>query len=237
MVARGQGDTFLKSPEMFSGAWTTDIRATANHIKRKFPVAPLMAVGFSLGANILVKYLGEEEESTPFVAACSVANPFDFVKADKRMQENSSSVFYSKRLVGGLRRYLNRNMEQFLKMPEVNIKHALESKNIHEFDNRVVIKACGYASNQEYYVDASSSRYIHKVKIPLLAMNAVDDPVSPLDGVPVESCKKNPNLIFVLTSCGGHLAWLEGWKFWSTSWSDRACIDFLSTVLESKKDQ
>ena len=64
--------------------------------------------GFSLGANILTKYLGEEKSETPFKAAVSICNPFDLVKANQKMTGMAKSVIYSRHLVKGLVRYYQR---------------------------------------------------------------------------------------------------------------------------------
>ena len=68
-------------------------------------------LGFSLGANILVKYLGEEAEKTPFSAAISLSNPYDLVKADKRMNSPARDIVYSRHLVQGLLKYYIRFLE------------------------------------------------------------------------------------------------------------------------------
>lgn len=57
-----------------------DLRAVIAHLARLYPRAPLVAVGYSLGANILVKYLGEEGPRTPLIAAASLCNPFNLVR-------------------------------------------------------------------------------------------------------------------------------------------------------------
>lgn len=70
------------SLQFFCIAYTADIRYTAKYLSEKynFQSEALVGLGFSMGANVLVKYLGEEGERTPLTAGISVGNPFDVVK-------------------------------------------------------------------------------------------------------------------------------------------------------------
>uniref|UniRef100_A0A452Z6W6 Serine aminopeptidase S33 domain-containing protein n=1 Tax=Aegilops tauschii subsp. strangulata TaxID=200361 RepID=A0A452Z6W6_AEGTS len=69
---RGLGGISITSDCFYNGGWTEDIREVVNYLHQKYPEAPLFTVGTSLGANILVKYLGEEGGSTPVAGAASI---------------------------------------------------------------------------------------------------------------------------------------------------------------------
>ena len=77
--ARGCADAELRTPQLYCAAYTDDIRHALKHIAARLPGAPLVAVGYSLGSNILVKYLGEEGDRTPVIGAASLGNPFDLL--------------------------------------------------------------------------------------------------------------------------------------------------------------
>lgn len=80
--ARGCADTPLATPHFFCIAYTSDVRYVARYLSEtyNFQSEALVGLGFSLGSNVLVKYLGEEQASTPLTAAISVGNPFDVVR-------------------------------------------------------------------------------------------------------------------------------------------------------------
>lgn len=84
--ARGCAQSELRTAQLYSAAYTDDFRNALRYIQRRLPGAPLVAVGYSLGSNILVKYLGEEGERTPLVGAASVGNPFDLLYCMRRLQ-------------------------------------------------------------------------------------------------------------------------------------------------------
>ncbi|CAM9351489.1 unnamed protein product [Sphacelaria rigidula] len=80
MNHRGCGGTRLTSGWTYNGSYTGDVRMAVCNIRRRYPAAPIFAVGFSLGANLLVKYLGEEgkQGGRPLAGAVSVSNPWNF---------------------------------------------------------------------------------------------------------------------------------------------------------------
>ncbi|KAK6915930.1 hypothetical protein RJ641_018791 [Dillenia turbinata] len=63
----------------YTGGWTEDVRIVVKYLHGQFPDAPLFAVGTSIGANVLVKYLGEEGYDLPLVGAAAVGSPWDLV--------------------------------------------------------------------------------------------------------------------------------------------------------------
>lgn len=77
--ARGCANTQVTSPQLFSGGYTEDIRRVVKHLRKELPESKMMGVGFSLGSNILMNYMGEEGDQCEFVAAVSIGNPFDML--------------------------------------------------------------------------------------------------------------------------------------------------------------
>jgi predicted alpha/beta-fold hydrolase len=98
---RGHNDTELKvasplfklvlthrqTPVVVSGAYTEDLRYIIRHVRDLHPQRRLYAVGFSMGANILCKYLGTEGAATPLSAAVSVSNPLDFLMCENVLSQ------------------------------------------------------------------------------------------------------------------------------------------------------
>ncbi|KAF9342210.1 hypothetical protein BGX34_008570, partial [Mortierella sp. NVP85] len=77
--ARACADTELTTAQLYCGSWTDDLRMVVKHIRKTLPEAKLMSVGFSLGSNILMNYMGEEGDRCEFLGAMSVGNPFDLM--------------------------------------------------------------------------------------------------------------------------------------------------------------
>lgn len=82
-------------------------------------------------------------------------------------------------------------------------------KYLHEFDREVQCKTWGYATEGQYYRDASSADSVLAVRIPMLVIHAADDPIAFNEAVPYEEFKQNPYVVACTTSGGGHLGWFE----------------------------
>jgi len=233
---RGAGGSTLKTPLAYNGARTEDFRAVVNGLKKREPTMPLFGVGYSLGANILVKYLGEEGDKTPLVGAISVSNPFNFNKSSKQLNEHLFYKYtYSRALANNCKRFVGTHKD-ILKLNEtVNVEEVLsKSVLLRDFDEFSTRRYFGYPSVDDYYRDASCSRFIPHVKIPLLCLSALDDPIVPKECIPFEECKKNKNIILVVTRGGGHVGWLRGWNPFriTKSWMDDISKEFINVVME-----
>jgi predicted alpha/beta-fold hydrolase len=79
MNYRGCAGTAVVTPQLYSGGFTEDVRECIKHILKRDPALILAGVGFSLGANIMTKYCGEEATNCPLIACISVCNPYDLM--------------------------------------------------------------------------------------------------------------------------------------------------------------
>jgi hypothetical protein len=89
-----------------------------------------------------------------------------------------------------------------------------------------------------YYAGSSSAKRIPKVSIPLLCIQAADDPIAPEEAIPYEAVKQNPNCTLVVTPCGGHLGWAAGpGAPFSEPWTDAAVVEWLTSVHAQLQQQ
>lgn len=102
--ARGCADTPVRTAQLFSSAYTQDLRFVARHLADAFAFETLLGLGFSMGANVLTKFLGEEREASPLEAGMAVGNPFDLAICSHNF---GGSLFnrltYDKALTGNLK--------------------------------------------------------------------------------------------------------------------------------------
>ena len=138
-------------------------------------------------------------------------------------------------MCGNLQAWLRRNEAPFV-APGARQQHGVDlaavyaAKSIREFDAAAVVPLCGYRDVAHYYSDASGKEYVGDARVPLLALNALDDPVCSGEAVPVHLSEANEHLIFGLTAEGGHVAWPSGLWPRHESWSDEVCLRFFEAV-------
>ena len=103
-----------------------------------------------------------------------------------------------------------------------------KATTLYDFDEHFTRVVSGYESVHAYYDDASCSHTLHQVSVPLLCLNALDDPLCPPSAFPIEAIESNPDVLLACSVHGGHVAWLEqSWRPFDLTWMDRVTGEFL----------
>lgn len=124
--------------------------------------APLFGVGFSLGANILLKYLGERGHNVPFRAVVSVHNPYNFILCSQHIEKELFGI-YDRALGSNLKNKVRANRET-LKVVEETTSIRLDEvlsdkvKTVRHFDYHYTSRLFNYPTVYEYYRDSSCDR-------------------------------------------------------------------------------
>lgn len=230
--SRGTSDAPVTSPQFYSASFTGDTRAVVQHVAAKFPRSPLFAMGYSLGANILVRYLGEQGSDTPIQAAVSLCNPFTLPISDKNFSQGFNKI-YDWNLARSLRNIYRSHMHLFEGLGgKYNLQLAGNAKTIRDFDDAITRVSFDWPSVDAYYEGSSSSLSIPHVKIPLLCIQAANDPIAPDAAVPYDEIQKNSNCALVVTPTGGHLGWMSGKDgAYGAPWTDDVVVEFLTAMM------
>ncbi|CAG8803530.1 15943_t:CDS:2, partial [Gigaspora margarita] len=228
---RGCAESQITSPRLYSAGVTDDLRTCLRYVQKCIPDSPLIAVGFSMGANVL--YLGEEGENTPLIAAVSVGNPFDLVGGSRALERTYLGKYaYSPTMATNLKNCLKRHEHIMKQDKKIDISHGMSSRSVREFDSRITSKCFAYETVDHYYRDASSYFYVTKVRVPLLCLNAEDDPIVPAECLPFDEAIYNPYCILATTYGGGHLGWFTGFRS-PTRWCIKPLSEFCIAILEA----
>lgn len=214
--ARGCANTPVTTAQLFCCAYTNDLRYVVHELSERYQFAQdaFVGVGFSMGANILVKYLGEDGNETPLTGAISIGNPFDLTLCSANFEKSFwNRMTYDKTLNKNLRTlfFVKSNAsKQFEQYPGVDLDAIKATRTVREFDDALTKYVFHYDTVDDYYNDAGSTKKLCGVQVPLLCINARDDPISICAALPNdEVIRANPNLILCTTKSGGHLAFYE----------------------------
>ncbi|EYU33476.1 hypothetical protein MIMGU_mgv1a007192mg [Erythranthe guttata] len=226
--SRGCGDSPVTTAQFYSASFLGDISEVVEHVGKRYPRSNLYAAGWSLGANILVRYVGQESFSCPLAGAISLCNPFNLIIADEDFRKGFN-IIYDKALSNSLCKIFKRHALLFEDIGgEYNIPLAANAKSVREFDDGLTRVSFGFKSVNDYYSNSSSSDSIKNVSIPLLCIQAENDPIAPSRGIPREDIQKNPNCMLIVTPKGGHLGWVAGREApFGAPWTDPIVMDFL----------
>lgn len=201
---------FAREPIYFplsSGGYTDDLRCALAYISHVAPEIPLYAAGFSLGANCLAKYMGEEGDKTPIKSAIILGAPWDFIDGHICLSSSYLRGIYSKAMAQNLRKLVQRHQKHFVDDPRLDLPALFGNpyQTLYEFDSQVTRVLGGFSTTEAYYRYASANQHAKNVKVPLLSLSSMDDPIVGTSTIPIEEAEGNENLVFVRTKNGGHL--------------------------------
>ena len=189
-----------------SGA-TDDLGLVVENRAQKY--STLVLIGFSLGGNIVLKYSGENAGVLPskLKSAIGVSVPCHLSSSSSKLEQFQNKV-YSGRFLKTLLAKLKHKMALY---PERLERKAFESiQTIRDFDDVYTAPSNGFENAEDYYAHCSSVFFLHKIQVPTLIINALDDPFLSQQCFPVEEANSNPNVHLYVPKHGGHVGfWAE----------------------------
>ncbi|KAF2858454.1 AB-hydrolase YheT [Piedraia hortae CBS 480.64] len=209
--SRGCAGSKITSSILYNARATWDIRQIVQWCREVWPNRPLYAVGYSLGANILANYLGEEGQSCSLRAAALVSNPWNLELSSYVLQSSWLGLhLYSKVMGENMKKLFLTHREAILSNnPEISEERVMKLRYLHEFDREIQGPTWGYPTESAYYRDASSCDVLLDIRVPTLALHAKDDPIAADAGVPYQEIERNPYIVLAASAGGGHLGWFE----------------------------
>ncbi|XP_005094023.1 monoacylglycerol lipase ABHD2 [Aplysia californica] len=235
-------NTPLSSPRIFSYGGTEELGLVRAEVERLYPHCHLVLVGLSMGANIVVKYLGESAaHQKGILAAVSFCQGYDVNRAVEVLTSwTNLRQGYVYVMTANQKRIIKRHKDILLSDEEkqrIGVADEQEVFSAHllsGLDEAYTRKLFGFNSREEFYHHSSCSHYLSNVQTPLLIVNSADDPIVPetLFEYPLEASQKLQNCIYAITKHGGHLGFFEHGWFWphSLTWMDRLIVEFADAI-------
>ncbi|KAK7912466.1 hypothetical protein WMY93_012677 [Mugilogobius chulae] len=229
---------------------TWEFSAMVGYIKRAYPHTKLVVVGFSLGGNIVCKFLGESRTNQERVVCCVSGVP-GLQAPSSRAQEtflqwDQFRRFYNFLMADNMKKIILSHRHSLfggasLKSIEADLSRLYTATSLMQIDDTIMRKFHGHSSLKEYYEKESCVHYIHNVNVPLLLVNAADDPLvhDSLLNIPRTLAAKKPNVVFALTLHGGHLGFFEGAVLFPQpiTWMDKVIVGFANAICQWEKQK
>ncbi|BBB30889.1 hydrolase [Neptunomonas japonica] len=210
---------------------TQDISHTLQYLQQHFPQAQLCAVGYSLGGNVLAKYLGELQDNSAIERAVVVSAPLQLSACAKRLEKGFSTL-YQWHLIKQLREKLTDKFNDRTIVNEASItpEQVGTLKTFYQFDHQVTAPLHGFEGVDDYYTKASGFSYLANIKRPTLVMHAVDDPFMNADVIPLtHQC--STDVTYELHQYGGHVGFIDGGSpFKPRFYLEQRILHFLMTI-------
>lgn len=195
-------------PRSYHSGDTADLARVLRHMAERFPNRQRVAVGYSLGGNVLLKYLGETGPDALLSSAAAVSVPFDLEQAALHLSQGASRL-YQWHLVQAMRQ---KALAKYERMSPVlsqrpgwlDRRRIAALRTFHDFDQAITAPLHGFRNVFDYYRSSSCRQYLSKIAIPTLLIHALDDPFYPRHEIPTAD-EGSPMIEWELTEGGGHV--------------------------------
>ena len=221
-----------RRPRFYHSGETGDVAVVVEHLRRNFPDRPLGALGFSLGGNVLLKYLGElgDQSLRLIQAAVAVSVPFDLVAGTQAIETGAMGRVYSYYFLRSLRRKTDAKAHLLEEL--VDLDAVRRARTLREYDEVATAPLHGFPGARQYYEVSSSARFLDRIRTPTLLLQAADDPFLPAGSLPEASVRANPFLRPGFTPAGGHVGFVAGPGPWDPRfWAESEAARYLAQLL------
>ena len=238
---RGCSGEYNRSARCYHSGETEDIHFLYQTLRRREPDTPFAAVGFSLGGNVLLKWLGEQGQQVSLFAAIAVSVPFVLSACATKLDKGFSKI-YRENLLRELKDYVlekQRHLHQLGELEEADKIEQLgdlsDIQSFWQYDDRVVAKLHSFKNVQDYYQRSSSRQFLKSITVPTLLIQAVDDPFMTAAVLPGLD-ELSSSIQLEITSGGGHVGFVAGANPSKPDyWLDRRIPEFLIQQLQGAR--
>jgi predicted alpha/beta-fold hydrolase len=228
---RSCGGSPVVGARLYHSGDTRDVPAVIGELRRRWGESPIGAVGFSLGGNVLLKWLGEEGDGAPLTAAVAISVPFDLAACAASLDGRGFfRALYRERFLRSLRR---KALAIAARHPGTLDTAAVRAcRTFARFDDVVTAPLFGFASAADYWERCSAARFLSGIRRSTLVISAEDDPLVPADTLPRQALAANPAITTHLFPHGGHVGFVAP-PLWRPRYAAEAlAVEFLAAQLQ-----
>ena len=224
----GEPNRLLKT---YNSGKTDDIDSVIKHIDQNYNYKNIVLLGYSLGGNIVLKYLGEQGKNIHKKVKCGIAVsvPCDLTTSATKLNKPENKIYMTK-FMQTLKPKLLQKMEQFpnsfLKKEDI-----IAAKNFYDFDNLFTAPAHGYKNAEDYWEKCSCKQFIPDIKIPSFLINALDDTFLSDECYPTEIAEKSSLFSLEMPEFGGHVGFNSKLVSRNGFWVEKRIHKFLKPYL------
>lgn len=207
---------------------TGDLAYVLARLRERYPQRAMAAVGYSLGGNVLLKWLGESGRDAQLQQAVAVSVPFDLGRCADRLDQGFSRL-YQAHLLRRLKRSAQRKFRRL--PPPIDLDAVIRARSFREFDDCATSLLHGFADASDYYRRCSSRPFLTRIRVPTLILHAADDPFMAEDVIPTED-ELSAAVTLEWSPGGGHVGFVSGaLPLRGRYWLEERIVDHLGGAL------
>ncbi len=215
----GETNRLLRS---YHSGESADLGSVVGHATTRY--AEIALIGFSLGGNITLKYLGEAKPHSAIKAAVTISVPIDLAASAKRLDQQPSNRLYLYRFLTSLIAKMEEKAQRF--PGQIDTQGIRSIRSFQEFDDRYTAPLHGFVDAADYWQRSSSRQFLPRIEVPTLLLNALNDPFLPMECFPYNEAKQSACLFLETPASGGHVGFLQS-LIHRQPWYEMRAIQFL----------
>ncbi len=218
----GEPNNLLSS---YHSGKSEDLVEVIQYIENNFNYNNIHVVGYSLGGNITLKYMGEVGESSSVKTAIAVSVPCSLKGSSIAMAKKDNKLYVN----NFLKTLIVKANEKFAKFPnsDLNIEKIRAAKNFSDFDNNYTAPAHGFKDANDYYEKSSCTQFLKDIKKPTLLITSLDDPFLNEECFPIKEAKNSKHFHLLTTKYGGHVGFCEYFNMKKNNWLENQILSFI----------
>ncbi|MFD1294135.1 YheT family hydrolase [Lutibacter holmesii] len=209
---------------------TDDVSTILNYILNTYTFKNIILVGYSMGGNIALKYLGENS-FIPFEVkgGIAISVPCDLEGSSNALAKTENTI-YMKRFLRTLKK---KSIEKLEKFPNSNLDLSAitTAQNFAEFDGAVTAPLFGFKNAQDYWTQSSSKAFLPAIKLPTFIINALDDTFLSKSCFPFEIAKNHKQITLETPKYGGHVGFNTKIVGKDLLWSENRIRTFIEHII------
>ncbi|MEN8205048.1 MAG: hydrolase [Pseudomonadota bacterium] len=206
MYFRGRSGEPNRLPRSYHSGDTSDLDEIIQRITQPHRDMEIAVIGFSLGGNVLLKWLGEKGHAANIKTAIAISVPLDLHHTALNIDRGLSRI-YQRHLLNKLTASVT--AKAALHSPPFPVDRLHELNTFHKFDNEITAPLHGFRDVNDYYSRSSSKQFLKSIEIPTLLLQAIDDPFLPASALPNED-ELSSAITMELSERGGHVGFVTG---------------------------
>lgn len=218
------GGTEALCKTLYHAGLTQDLHEFLRQLRAEGRDLPVFPIGFSLGGNVALKLAGELGQTELIQGVCALSTPIDLAACAARIGEARNRIYE--------RRFLKRMRARLMATGRYQ-RHEVESaRSVYAIDDAITAPSFGFRGADHYYETQSAARFLDRIRVPALLIQAKDDPYIPFRTYDHPAFRANPCLKLIAVEHGGHLGFLA--KRPPRFWADEVTIGFIRAIANGE---
>lgn len=212
--------------ETYHSGKTDDVDFIVRHLTTNYEYKNIIIVGFSLGGNLTLKYLGEYINMPIEVkGGIAVSVPIDLTTSQAELSKLKNKIYLNE----FLKTLKLKILEKSEKFPEykINKKLLFNATKFRHLEKQYTVPVFGFKNSEDYWLKASSKPYISKIEVPTLLINSLDDTFLSKECYPFKEAENSANFYLLTPNYGGHVGFTSSFNNDENKWVEKKITEFI----------